>query len=165
MNRIEAFILALKKWDESVVEKTMGLTDIIYLAGHGIGVGFSDDNPLNAIEEKINEILKETDIDEGFLIRALINEVTYMLKHNFENVNNAIQINEKILRRAIDANQSKIAETIQKVLERIKEPNFILISKQQLKVWEETISGIFTPENNQRWDDEVLLNFRNAIKK
>ncbi|MEH7342741.1 hypothetical protein V7122_02455 [Bacillus sp. JJ1532] len=156
MTRTESLIEALKEWDETTLDKTLELRDLVFLVGFQIGMDIIDEEePLVTLKKTIEDILIKTQMFESFLINALVQAVTNNLKHNYENLDTAIERNERLLQRAIEHNRSHdMVQTIKETLVRLKDPEFTPRSINQLLVWEKITLKTFSPENNQKWDDD-----------
>lgn len=164
MKRTKELILALKEWDEMVSSKTLDLKSLIFFVGYQIGVSEPLENPLVNFEDRINKLVVESEIEESFLIKSLVSEITSTFENHFDNLDSAINSNEFLLEKAKSANKTQVVEMTQATLERLKNPEYIPNSIKQLEVWKDIVSRRFSPEKLKQWDDEDFQMNYEALK-
>ncbi|MBH0171037.1 hypothetical protein [Fictibacillus sp. 18YEL24] len=164
-----SLIKVLKEWDESV--KDSKLTDMGGLISVGLlhlgSEDFKEDgyhaNPYRFLENRILQLQKNEGVFEEFIVDGLL---SLFYKHFKDQVNKReeyIYNNENLIKSAIKLNKAGgdipvnfIKDTEDKIL-LLNSPEYLTLAKNELKAWEEISSRVFSDENRNEMERNIMI--------
>lgn len=154
-----SYFEALEEWEQSLDLEFTSLSQVLFMVGFHVGFTDWENGNLESFKEHIQQLMETTEIEEKFLIKALVNETTEYFEHNVRNLGEAIALHLKTV-----VENPRLKDKSEEMIEKLTKPAYYIEQELVLDSWKQIIAVKFSRNNMRKLDNEDFQNRTKGLK-
>jgi len=166
MTEIENLMGMLEEWREVSEVATDDFDALIFSLEYSLGCTRKLGERSKTLDQLKNRLLILVDnqkIDEGFLVAAVVENVTFRLERTLTSIAKEIIENEESMEEFSSQGKPELAEIHRRILSKIKTTDYVRKAESKFLLWQQILADKYTVRDRRIWEIDRQLEFAKKI--